>query len=425
MVNNWLVFQFVDVEHVKQLKISIMKKLFTFLMALLSMVAVLQSARAAEVVFNVTVPSPTHQVWIVGNFQGWNPAAMVQGVKVDDTHFTVTLDDATFAEGVTLATLEYKYSSGNGSWLYIEKNADGSELAANRKYSDSNGTDVVQRWAAVFNPANFKDVDIEVLTPPTTIECYIVGSFNNWASPSADFKMTKGETTVDGVIFTITLKNVDTTAVEYKFSSGPAWDYEQADPAANFKYATDGGTVVVNAFKMVFDPSKTGDIHITATVPAGTDSVWIQGSHLGWDATKFTKGTKNEDGTFSFTIPLVISVEYRLYNAPDWAHPEVDETGKERANRKAVYPDDANINITVVNWMMPTAITQFEEAKNLIYTRNSSIVVEDVTSKVDIYDAAGRALESKKLKGTFISKSLHSGIYIVLVDGATKKVAVK
>lgn len=402
-----------------------MKRLFTFIIALLSMLTVLPTARAADVVFNVTVPTPTNQVWMVGNFQGWNPAAMVQGVKVDDTHFTVTLDDATFAEGVTLATLEYKYSSGNGSWLYIEKNADGSELAANRKYSDSNGTDVVARWAAVYDPANFQDVNIEVLTPPTTIECYIVGSFNNWASPSAAFKMTKGETTVDGVIFTTTLQDVDPATLEFKFSSGPAWDYEQADPAANFKYSVDGGTVVVNSFKLVFDPSKTGDIHITATVPAGTDSVWIQGSHLGWDMTKAVPGTKNTDGTFSFTIPLVISVEYRLYNKPAWTHPEVDETGAERPNRKAVYPDDANINITVVNWMVPTAITQFEEATNIIYTRNSSIVVEGVTSKVDVYDLAGRVLQSDQLVGTFISKSLRTGVYIVLVDGATKKVAVK
>ena len=402
-----------------------MKRLFTFIIALLSMFTALQSTRAADVVFNVTVPTPTNQVWIVGNFQGWDPAAMVQGVKVDDTHFTVTLDDATFAEGVTLATLEYKYSSGNGSWLYIEKNADGSELAANRKYSDSNGTDVVQRWAAVYDPANFEDVNIEVLTPPTTIECYIVGTYNNWASPSAAFKMTKGETTVDGIIFTITLQYVDPATLEYKFASGPAWDYEQADPVANFRYATDGGTVVVNSFKLVFDPSKTGDIHITATVPAGTDSVWIQGSHLGWDMTKAVPGTKNEDGTFSFLVPLVISVEYRLYNKPEWTHPEVDETGAERPNRRAVYPDDANIAITVVNWMVPTAITQFKEATNIIYTRNSSIVVEGVSSKVDVYDLTGRVLQSDKVVGTFTSKSLHSGIYIVLVDGATKKVAVK
>ncbi|HLN74710.1 MAG: T9SS type A sorting domain-containing protein [Methylococcaceae bacterium] len=401
-----------------------MKRLFTLMIALLSMLIAWQSARAANVVFNVTVPTPTYQVWIVGNFQGWNPAAMVQGVKVDDTHFTVTLDDATFASGVTLANLEYKYSSGNGSWAYIEKTAQGEELPANRKYSDSNGTDVVASWASVYNPSNLQDVNIEVLTPLTTIECYITGTFNNWASPSAATKMTKAETTTEGVIFKTTLKAVDPATLEFKFASGPAWDYEQSQ-AANFKYSTDGGTVVVSSFKLIFDPSKTGDIHITATVPAGTDSVWIQGSFIGWDMTKAVKGTKNADGTFSFTVPLVISIEYRLYNRPDWSHPEVDETGAERPNRKAVYPDDANISITVVNWKIPMGISQIKEATNLIYTRNSSIVVEGVTSRVDIFDVTGRLLQSGKKAGTFISKSLKSGIYVVKVDGGTKKVTLK
>ncbi|MGE5394508.1 MAG: T9SS type A sorting domain-containing protein [Candidatus Saccharibacteria bacterium] len=400
-----------------------MKKLFTLIIALLSITA-WQSTRAANVVFKVTVPTPTNQVWMVGNFQNWNPAAMIQGVKVDDTHYTVTLDDATFAPGVTLANMEYKYSSGNGSWAYIEKNADGSELAANRKYSDYKEPDVVQRWASVYDPGNLKDVTIEVLTPLTTIECYIVGSFNNWASPSEAFKMTKAETTTEGIIFRTTLKAVDPATLEYKFTSGPAWDYEQTQ-AANFKYATDGGTVVVPSFKVIYDPSKTGDIHITATVPAKTDSVWIVGSFSGWDIKKPIAGKKNADGTFSFTIPLVMSVEYRLYNKPDWNHPEVDETGKERPNRKAAYPDDANINITVLNWMLPVGIFQLNEAVNLIYTRNSSIVVEGVTSRVDVFDVTGRLLQSDKKTGTFISKSLKPGIYVVKVDGGTKKVTVK
>lgn len=402
-----------------------MKRLFTFMIALLSMFMALQSTRAANVVFNVTVPSPTYQVWLVGNFQSWNPAAMVQGVKVDDTHYKVTLDDATFASGVTLANLEYKYSSGNGSWLYIEKNADGSELAANRKYSDSNGTDVVQRWASVFNPSNLQDVNIEVLTPLTTIECYITGTFNNWASPSADTKMTKGETRVDGIIFTTTLKAVDPATLEFKFASGPAWDYQQSDPSANFKYATDGGTVVVNAFTAIFDPTKTGDIHITATVPAGTQKVWIIGSFEGWDLTKAVEGTKNADGTFSFTVPLVINIEYKLYNYPDWANVEGDGSGKEVANRKASYPTDANISVTVKEWLKPTGISQMREATNLIYTHNSSIVVEGVTSRVDVFDVTGRLLQSGNKAGTFISKSLKSGIYVVKVDGGTKKVALK
>lgn len=385
-----------------------MKKLFTYVIALISLFAMMQTASA--LVYNVTVPAGTKACYIAGTMNNWTHQAMT---RVDDTHYTLDIPTAT-------ATDAYKYCSGP-NWVYEEADLTGAKLPADRTWT---ANDVVANWLSVFDPANGQEVTIEVLTPLSTIECYLVGNFNNWASPSAAYKMTKGETTVDGIIFSITIQTPDITTLEYKFASGPAWDYEQSQ-SANFVYAVDGGTVVVPSFKAIYDPSKTGDIHITATVPAGTDSVWIQGSHLGWDMTKAVKGTKNADGTFSFTIPLVISIEYRLYNKPDWTHPEVDETGKERANRKAVYPDDANINITVVNWMVPTGIHGIKEATNLIYTRHSSIVVEGVSTRVEVFDLAGRILESGNQKGTFISKALQSGMYVIRVDGGVKKVAVK
>jgi hypothetical protein len=394
------------------------------------MFAAWQSAWAANVVFNVTVPTPTYQVWMVGNFQGWDPTKMVQMTKVDATHYTLTLDDATFASGITKENMEYKYASGNdANYAYIEKNADGSELAANRKYADSNGNDVVKSWALVYNPAVQplpKNVTIDVLTPAGTIECYIVGNFNNWFGPTApadSIKMKKIKTNPDGtIVFEKTIYTPDANLLAYHFCSGPAWSFEQT-PVVDYHYPE--VNPIVTAWKLIYDPSKVGDIHITATVPAGTDSVWIQGDYLGWDMTKAVKGVKNPDGTFSFTAPLVQAIEYRLYNKPDWGFPEVDETGAQRANRTASFPADANISITVINWLIPTAISEVREASNIIYTRNSSIVVEGVTSKVDVFDITGRILQTKKIVGTFISKSLHSGIYIVRVDGATKKVAIK
>lgn len=406
-----------------------MKRLFTFVIALMSMFAAVQSAWAANVVFNVTVPTPTYQVWMVGSFQGWDNTKMVQMTKVDDTHYTLTLDDATFASGVTKDNMEYKYSSGNGDWTYIEKNADGSELAKNRKYADSNGTDVVAKWALVYNPTVLPkpmNVTIDVLTPAGTIECYIVGNFNNWFGPTAptdSIKMKKTTTNPDGtIVFEKTIYSPDANKLAYHFCSGPAWSFEQT-PVIDYHYPE--VNPIVTGWKLIYDPSKVGDIHITATVPAGTDSVWIQGDYLGWDMTKAVKGVKNTDGTFSFTAPLVQAIEYKLYNYPAWANVEGDGTGKEVANRKASFPTDANISVTVLEWLIPTAVSEVKEAANIIYTRNSSIVVEGVTSQVEVFDITGRLLQTKKIVGTFISQSLHSGIYMVRVDGAVKKVAVK
>ncbi|MFT3754040.1 MAG: hypothetical protein QM800_14570 [Paludibacter sp.] len=97
-----------------------MKRIFTLAIALMSMFAALQLVSAANVVFNVTVPVPTYQCWIVGNFNGWNNNQH-QMTKVNDTHYTITLDDATFAAGITQANIKYKYLSGGGDWAYVEK----------------------------------------------------------------------------------------------------------------------------------------------------------------------------------------------------------------------------------------------------------------------------------------------------------------
>ena len=60
--------------------------------------------------------------------------------KVDDTHYTITLNEATKA-------MKYKYCSGP-AWDYVEKTAAGEELA-DRTYS---ANDVVESWLAVYIP---------------------------------------------------------------------------------------------------------------------------------------------------------------------------------------------------------------------------------------------------------------------------------
>lgn len=384
-----------------------MKRIFTFVIALLSMFAVMQSASALT--YSVTVPAGTKACYIAGNMNGWSQKPMT---KVDATHYTIDYP-------TSVATDEYKYCSGP-DWKYEECDLAGVKLAANRKYA---AADVVANWLVVYDTANEKDVTIDVLTPSTTIQCFIVGNFNGWASPAAAFQMTKTSTTVDGIVFSKTIHTLDVTTLAYHFCSGPDWSFEQKTPTGDYKYPE--VAPIVTEWKVIYDPTKTGDIHITATVPAGTTDCWIQGSYLGWDMTKAVKGTKNADGTFSFTAPMVMSIEYKLYNLADWSHVEADAAGVEVANRKAAYPTDANISITVVKWKLSTAFSVVKAASNLIYTRNSSIVVEGVTSRVDIFDLSGRILQSNRIVGTFISKSLNAGIYIVRVDGATKKVAVQ
>ena len=403
-----------------------MKKLFTFTIALLGMFAMLQSASA--LVYTATVPAGTFECYIAGNFpapMNWAPTDPgAKMTKVDDTHFTITLAN-------TDATMKYKYCSGP-DWKYVEKDAAGLDIV-DRTYS---AADVVLSWALIYNPTVLpvpKTVTIEAQVPDSISLCYLVGSFNNWAGALDSTKMVRGVASGGVVVFSITLHVPDVNTLQFKVIAGPGWDYDQLDPVGNFTFPAaetyDG--VVVNAFKKVFNISKAGTVKITATVPTvGSDSVWIVGSFSlpNWTFPTAIKGVKNGDGTFSFTVPGVIAFSYVCINKLDWAYKEIDPLipANGHPDRTAAYPADATTNITVAGWLLipTTAVPEVKTATNKIYSVNRMIVVENVTSEIAIFDLSGRILQSNRMAGTFTSNALNKGLYIVRVDGATRKVSV-
>ena len=87
-----------------------------------------------ELTYNVTVPVGTPACYIAGEMNSWTLTEMT---KVDDTHYTITIDGATTEH-------KYKYSCGD-SWDYVELKADGSEVA-DRSYSEN---DVVEKWSTL------------------------------------------------------------------------------------------------------------------------------------------------------------------------------------------------------------------------------------------------------------------------------------
>lgn len=414
-----------------------MKKIFTFMIALLS---IFGTAHAADVVFNVVVPQDptkpnthvTNQVWIVGSFNGWNNNQK-QMTKVSNTLYTITMDDATWPAGVTPATVEYKYLSGGGDWAYVEKgdSAGIEKELTNRRYT-AGKNDTVARWALTWKDVVPlpKQVTISALVPAEVVQLYIVGTFNGWSIPTDSTKMTLVDTSVDGKIFSVTFRSSDVNKLKYKFAAGPSWDFEQT--AGDFIYpdvTQNTAAHSVTAFKKIFDPTKVGNINITATVPAGTERAWIMGSHLGWNWTRLEEGVKNTDGTFSFVARDVMSMEYRLYNwNTPWSHPESKdgEPTVERPNRVANFPADANIAITVSGWRnYPTGLSNLDATKYKVYSKNNSIVVEGVISQAQLFDISGRLIESKNVSGLYNSVTLKAGLYILKVDGQTQKVSVK
>ncbi|MDD2797769.1 MAG: T9SS type A sorting domain-containing protein [Bacteroidales bacterium] len=400
-----------------------MRKFFNFAIALLSMFVVAQSAKAVD--FKVTVPEGTNACWVVGNFCGWDNNKHKLN-KVDATHYELTVAEADFTDKtVTQATIKYKYLSGGGDWAYVEKDATGAEIPDR----DWTAADVVAKWALVWvdQLPLPKFVTIDVLVPDSVKQVYIVGNFCNWALPTDSTMMDMISSTVDGKIFEKKIWTADAHKLQYKFVAGPAWDYQQTD-ANNFIFPAtqDAVAEVVSAFNKIYDPSKIGTVTITATVPAGTDTCWIQGSVFGWNMDKAQKGVKNNDGTFTFVVKDVLSMEYRLYNRPDWSHPEVDDLGKERANRVANYPADATTAITVIGWKnLANGINPITADNALVTSKDNKVTVSGRFSEVSIFDLQGRVMESASNVSSFTSKVIKSGVYIVRVDNLTRKLVIK
>ena len=407
-----------------------MKKLFTLFIALFSLLAFSNQANAANVVFTVEVPTPTFEVWLVGNFNGWNNG-LTKMTKVDDTHYTITLDDATFVDGVTVATLKYKYLSGPGDWAYVEKDENGDEIS-DRTYPGAGVTDVVKKWANVFNPSVepiVADILIQAFVPKTVKELYVTGSFNGWKSPGAEgTKMTYSAENSDseGNFYSLTVRTEDANKFAYKYAAGPSWTYEQK--AGDYKLADPKAVQVldyVNEFKRIY-PGEAflKDVTINVTAPAGTEEIYMMGSHLGWDGTSWVKGTKNTDGTFTFVFKFDM-IEYKYYNKQDWSGEEKTAEGTGVENRKADAQLAQTFNDVIAAWPVPAGVQTLDASKYTIRVNNSSVNVDGISSKFELFDVPGRAVESVNTVGSHTSKTLNAGIYILRVDGATQKVVVR
>ena len=237
------------------------------------------------VTYDVVVPAGTYACYIAGEMNGWSHTEMT---KVDDTHYTLTVDSATTA-------MKYKYCSGPG-WAYVEKTAAGEEVA-DRTYS---ANDVVESWSSVYDPNATEEptpemgVTYNVTVPAGTYACYLAGEMNGWSHT----EMTK----VDDTHYTLTVDTA-TTAMKYKYCSGPGWDYVelQAD-GSDVQDRTYSENDEVAAWKKVYDPTSTPtpnpgdakDITVKAKVPAEwtngiTVWVWPTGG-AGSEATPTQEG---------------------------------------------------------------------------------------------------------------------------------------
>ncbi len=178
-----------------------------------------QPAPFDSVEFKVNVPEGTKECWVVGNFNNWNNAANKMN-KIDDRTYQLKLYNVS-AQG-----LEYKYLSGPGDWVFVEKDANGNEIP-DRTYQPY---DTVARWNAVYDPGSAvpgKLITFEITVPFNVLQLNVAGSFNNWNPGDSTSYMSEIGQNTSGKIFRKTVWVNYPEGLEYKFCAGPDWTYVQ------------------------------------------------------------------------------------------------------------------------------------------------------------------------------------------------------
>ena len=276
------------------------------------------------VTYTVTVPVGTKACYIAGDMNSWSFTEMT---KTDDTHYTVTLAEAT-------DTMGYKYCSGPG-WAYVELTEEGGEVA-NRTYA---ANDVVEAWKAVYDPANAptlgeaKDITIKAKVPATwteTITAWV------WATGEPGKAVTP---TKDGEWYVYTehcpeLNIIFRNGVDWTTNANQTEDITVSESTCiEITAGTNKATYTIVDCEdnpgeepgddPVVDP-ETG-VTYNVTVPAGTKACYIAGEMNEW---KHQEMTKVDETHYTITIAeATTAMKYKYCSGPDWAYVEMQADG--------------------------------------------------------------------------------------------------
>ncbi len=142
----------------------------------------LPTGETPKVTYNVEVPAGTNTCYIAGEMNSWTLTEMT---KVDDIHYTITIEGATTAH-------KYKYSSGP-TWEWEEV------ISGDRTYSPN---DVVTAWKAVYDPS------------APVYDYYIAGTLaGGWSEKQQG--MTK-----EGDVYKHTFTELNSGTYEFKITDG-------------------------------------------------------------------------------------------------------------------------------------------------------------------------------------------------------------
>lgn len=300
-------------------------------------------AEQPKLTYTVKVPEGTENCYMTGNaVGGWGTWKAMN--KVDETTFTLELTTREYEE--------YKYFCGEG-WEFEEAiNANGDKRLTNRKWSDNQGQDEVLYWKNLCEPGEPGEdgLTFTVKVPAGTPECYITGNVTGgWGVWK---KMNKVDET------TFSLKIATNDYDEYKYFSGPGWQYEEAVNAngdqrpANRKWTENQGKDEVLFWKSVYTPADATVVTLKCLVPKKVTEMYVIGTWNGWKADPFGNEEKmtlagEENGMKAFTYEVETldpaGLQFKFAAGPARAYLQSDgtnftlESGTAYADNKYAY----------------------------------------------------------------------------------------
>ena len=313
----------------------------------LSLVVMLIAAFSAKaLVYTVVVPEGTKACYIAGSMNSWSQEKMEQSPE-DPTIFTIDHPTATKAD-------KYKYCCGPG-WAWVEKNAVGGEISDRSYPDDGMFIDYVETWALAYDPELDKEFTFNVTVPEGTKAVFVNGSFNNWSGFERMEKVT--ETT-----YKLTVRVMGAKAVNYKYASGPAWDYEEVQEdgsglSSDRKLSDPASNDVVARWKEIYEPPI--GVTLNVTVPEGTKACYVAGNMNDWKQQQMKRVTATTY-TLTFTGDLPAELEYKYCSGPAWDYEELQADGSGLAGNRKLALADAPSNDVVAKWKavyVPAGVT--------------------------------------------------------------------
>ena len=341
-----------------------MKKIFT----LISVCFCVMSMSALT--YNVTVPAGTKACYIAGEMNGWSQVEMT---KVDDTHYTIDVADAT-------NSMKYKYCSGPG-WAYVEKTATGDEVA-DRTYS---ANDVVESWAAVYDPTNVPGTgDAKDITVKARVPAEWTGQITAWVWPTGGAG-TEVIPIQEGEWYVVT-HNCTELNIIYKNGAGWTGDANQTidmtfTENVCIEIMAGGGKATYTAVDCAEEPIVPGeskDITVKATVPVawtGQITAWV------WHATEPGKEVMpTQEGEWYVVTEFCEKLNIIFKNGAGWtgdANQTVDITDITENTCVAVATDGATkATYTIVDCVESTDVESVVITKKTAkFVHNGQIVV--------------------------------------------------